>query len=400
MIKSTKSTLTFSNTNKLNTLHLFLTEYKRVTTIFVDLLWEQDKVSSLLPKEITSQVDTWLSARVIQCAGKQASGIVRGTRKKQEKRLHIIKKLNKEGKYKKAKKLKAIYDTNHASKPVINTIEAELDSRFVKINLDNSTTFDGWITLTSLGNKLSIKLPFKKHKHFIKMLEKGIIKEGVRLSDTTCTFMFELPEPILKSEGKTLGIDIGQKTTLSCSNGKTVETDNHGHTYKSICDKLARKKKGSKSFIRTKKHRSNYIRWCVNQIDLSEIKQINLENIKYLRKGKRTSRSLSHWNYKELFDKLESKIIDSGVLINKLNPTYTSQRCSLCGWVRKGNRKLKRFKCDKCGYTADSDLNASINLSLNLTPISDKKRLLRSNRTGFYWNEVGQEPIVSDALKA
>jgi transposase len=77
-----------------------------------------------------------------------------------------------------------------------------------------------------------------------------------------------------------------------------------------------------------------------------------------------------------------------------------SYRCSLCGWVRKGNRKLKRFKCDKCGYTADSDLNASINLSLNLTPISDKKRLLRSNRTGFYWNEVGQEPIVSDALKA
>lgn len=243
-------------------------------------------------------------------------------------------------------------------------------------------------------------MPFKKHRHFNKMLQKGNLKNGVRISNTTCTFMFELPEPIQKTKGNIIGIDIGQKTTLSCSNGKTVETDNHGHTYESICERLARKKKGSKSFAKTQKHRSNYIKWCVNQVNLDGIKQINLENIKYLRKGKRTRRSLGHWNYKELFDKLEAKFIDSGVLINKLNPTYTSQRCSECGWVRKGNRKLKRFRCDKCGYTADSDLNASINLSLDLMPIGDKKRLPHSNRTGFYWNEVCQEPIVPDALKA
>jgi hypothetical protein len=43
MIKSTKSTLTFSNTNKLNTLHLFLTEYKRVTTIRDNILESEVK---------------------------------------------------------------------------------------------------------------------------------------------------------------------------------------------------------------------------------------------------------------------------------------------------------------------------------------------------------------------
>lgn len=400
MIKSTKSTLTFSNANKLNNLNLFLNEYKRVLSLFIDLLWKQDKISSLLPKEITSQVSTWLSARAIQCAGKQASGIVRGTRTKQEKRLYVIKKFNKEGQYKKARALKAIYDANSISKPIVDNLEAELDSRFIKINLDNKTTFDGWLTLTSLGNKLSIKLPFKKHKHFNKMLENGHLKDGVRLSNLSCTFMFDLPDPIEKTSGSTIGIDIGQKTTLSCSNGKTVETDNHGHTYESICNKLSRKKKGSISFGKAQKHRSNYIRWCVNQVDLDGIKQVNLERIKYLRKGKRTSRSLGHWNYKELFDRLESKFIESGVLINKLNPAYTSQRCSSCGWVRKSNRKLKVFKCDQCGYAADSDLNAATNLSLNLMPIGDKKRLSHSNRLGFYWNEISQEPIVSDAKRA
>ena len=80
-----------------------------------------------------------------------------------------------------------------------------------------------------------------------------------------------------------------------------------------------------------------------------------------------------------------------------MNPTYTSQRCSRCGWVRKGNRKGKQFKCDKCGFTHDADLNASSNIALDLPPVWKKERLLQNNRAGFYWNEVGKEPIVPNA---
>lgn len=108
---------------------------------------------------------------------------------------------------------------------------------------------------------------------------------------------------------------------------------------------------------------------------------------------------MKHWNYAELFDKLDSKLYDAGVQINKVSPTYTSQRCSSCGWVRKGNRKKKEFKCDKCGFTADADLNASTNLSLSLLPIGKQQRLSKINKTGFYWLCSCQESIVPDARK-
>ena len=114
---------------------------------------------------------------------------------------------------------------------------------------------------------------------------------------------------------------------------------------------------------------------------------------------KEKDRVMSSWNYAELFDKLDAKLIDSGVQIEKLNPTYTSQRCSCCGWVRKGNRKKKLFKCDKCGFSTDADLNASTNLSLQLEPIGRQQRQNGINRTGFYWFAVGQEPTVPVAKK-
>ena len=54
-------------------------------------------------------------------------------------------------------------------------------------------------------------------KHFNKMLQSGTLKKGIRLSKHNITFMFDLKDVELKNEGKTLGIDIGQTTTLSCS---------------------------------------------------------------------------------------------------------------------------------------------------------------------------------------
>ena len=108
---------------------------------------------------------------------------------------------------------------------------------------------------------------------------------------------------------------------------------------------------------------------------------------------------MKHWNYGELFELLDSKFKKQGVLVNKLNPTYTSQRCSKCGWTRKNNRKGKKFKCGKCQCELDADLNASSNLSFNLVSLMKQERLQQNNRNGFYWDVVNKEPIVSNVQK-
>jgi putative transposase len=399
MILSSKTTLNFTNHGKLDNLHQFIDEYKRVVVFFIDELWNMEKIPSLLPKEITTKITTWLSARAIQCAGKQASGIVRGTQTKQKRRLFVIEKLKKEKKFKKARKLQQIYNNIKQSKPNINNIQCELDERFVKFDFDNKTSFDGWVILSSLGNKLKINIPVKKHKHFNKMLKQSKIKQGIRISKNDITFMFDIEDVEPRNEGKTLGIDIGQKTTLSCSDGQLLDMCPHCHTYTSICKDLSRKKKDSKNFNKKVTHRSNYLRYIVNKLNLDGIKVVNRENIKNLRKFSNTSRMMKHWNYGELFDVLDSKLEKQGVLVNKINPTYTSQRCSKCGWTRKDNRKKKKFKCGKCHFESDADLNASLNLSFNLVPIKKQERLQHRSKKGFYWNVISKEPIVPSVQK-
>ena len=393
MIRSTKTSLKFSNVKKLDSLHLFIDEYRNVVSQFVNILWEQKKVKCLIPKETTSLITSWISKRAIQCAAKQASAIVRGTKQKQSQRLFVIKKLQSEGKD--YSKLQKLYDTLKITKPNV-MVEPELDSRFIKIVMDNPTSFDGWVTLSSLGNSLKIEVPFKKHKHFNKMLLKGTIKLGIRLSKKMITFMFDIEDSKPKTVGSLIGIDVGLKSTLSCSNGQVIQKDNHGHDYMSICKCLSKKRKGSKGFRKVETHRTNYINWTINQLNLKDVKEVNREEIKNLRKGKRNTRLMQSWNYRELFDVMDRKLSEQGVLVNLLNPTYTSQRCSSCGWVRKGNRSGKLFKCDKCFFECDADLNAAINLSLKLKPIGKQQRLKHENRTGFYWTVLDQELIVPE----
>ena len=109
MILSSKITLSFTNQAKLTNLHQFIDEYRTVVSFFANDLWTHDKIPSLLPKNITDKVSTWLTARAIQCAAKQASGIVRGTQTKQQRRLFVINQLFKQKKVKKARILRRLY---------------------------------------------------------------------------------------------------------------------------------------------------------------------------------------------------------------------------------------------------------------------------------------------------
>lgn len=390
---SSTLSLKYSNKNRLDGLDTVLDEYKICLQKYINILWEEKYIPKLIGNDILKQVDSWFSARMLQCCSKQAVGIVNSVRKKQSKLQFRIEKLNEVGKHKQARKIQLKLNKLQ-TKPIVKKFQMELDNRFLTIDHSKSTSFDIWIKLTSLGNKMKLLFPIKKSKHFNKLNSDGKITNGIRIGAEGVTFMFEMDDIAIKTGGNVLGIDIGQKTLLSCSNGYTSTTNKHGYDLMKITDILVRRKKGSNGFRKAQEHRKNYINWSVNQLNLSEYKQINLEKITNLRYKKNSSRKLSHWNYTIIFDKIKGVASKNGVRILEMNPAYTSQRCSCCGWVKKGNRNGKKFKCLSCSYENDSDLNASINLSLELKELNPKFILQKRNRTGFYWKEVNKEPIV------
>ncbi|MGH3254468.1 MAG: RNA-guided endonuclease InsQ/TnpB family protein [Streptosporangiaceae bacterium] len=50
--------------------------------------------------------------------------------------------------------------------------------------------------------------------------------------------------------------------------------------------------------------------------------------------------------------------------VEKVNPQYTSQRCSACGHVDGGSRESQaRFACTACGFACHADVNAARNIA-------------------------------------
>jgi putative transposase len=50
--------------------------------------------------------------------------------------------------------------------------------------------------------------------------------------------------------------------------------------------------------------------------------------------------------------------------VEKINPAYTSQRCSACGHVDRESRESQaRFRCTACGFACNADVNAARNVA-------------------------------------
>jgi len=75
-----------------------------------------------------------------------------------------------------------------------------------------------------------------------------------------------------------------------------------------------------------------------------------------------TSKYLSKWNRNLIYSRLNNLCEENGVFLTYISPEYTSQTCSQCGFVDKGNRLKENFKCLDCGYEDNADLNASKNI--------------------------------------
>lgn len=60
---------------------------------------------------------------------------------------------------------------------------------------------------------------------------------------------------------------------------------------------------------------------------------------------------LQNWTYRDLQDKIIEKAAEFNIKVVKINPEFTSQRCSECGFINKVNRPdQSTFVCKSCGY--------------------------------------------------
>ncbi|HEY9693418.1 MAG TPA: transposase [Oculatellaceae cyanobacterium] len=67
-----------------------------------------------------------------------------------------------------------------------------------------------------------------------------------------------------------------------------------------------------------------------------------------------------------------------GVLVQEINPRHSSQECSQCSFVSPTNRDKEKFVCESCGYHADADVQAAVNiLNRGLEQLGNKPKIRR-----------------------
>ena len=99
--------------------------------------------------------------------------------------------------------------------------------------------------------------------------------------------------------------------------------------------------------------------------------------VKNLLKNHRLAFSISECGWSDFLDKLEYKAEMYGKEFIKVPPMYTTQTCSKCGYVMKGDQKLKlgdrEWVCPNCGEYHIRDYNAAKNiLAAGVAALSDE----------------------------
>ena len=83
---------------------------------------------------------------------------------------------------------------------------------------------------------------------------------------------------------------------------------------------------------------------------------------KKMQKNRRLSKSISDAAWSLFRHCLSYKAEEAGIGFKAVDPEYTSQDCSACGHREKKALCDRVHHCKKCGYTADRDHNAAINI--------------------------------------
>lgn len=381
MIRSSSLTLKFATLAKLNTLNQVFNEYTNVVNQFIYEFHQ----SKNLPRFSKNKTETWISVQLQQVAGKQALEIVKSTRKKD---LDIrYRKYKKVYKYFKEKNRQINFLSKKFSELKLNyKLTPRFDGKLITFDqrqfslCKSQNSFDFWVHLRCLGNKYIIDLPLKNHKHNKKFKDWKPVKSCRVLRNNgkfKIELIYEKKTPVINKMKNELAIDAGINCLMSCSDGKQI-----GLELKKLIIELNKKQQKSKLWNRKLNQIHNYIHWCVNQLNLENISDLILENLKYIQIGtkqrtnKATRKLLSRWNLGLWHTAIEQKCEENCVELHFVGPKYTSQTCSRCGNVDKGNRNGIAFKCTACGYEANADLNAAVNI---LNRFHQERQILFAN---------------------
>jgi putative transposase len=197
--------------------------------------------------------------------------------------------------------------------------------------------------------------------------------------------VMETDTPKVEPTNQVVGVDLGIATPAVDSNGNKYGSD-HWKRIEDRTFELRRRlqSKGTKSAKRHLKKLSGrqkrFRAYCDHVLSKRLVQSVesgatlvfedrttsrfantNIRGKAKMRKAQR--RRLHGWSFAQFQTFVTYKAEAKGVKVGYVDPRYTSQKCSQCGHIERGNRPTQAdFRCKKCGFECHADYNASMNI--------------------------------------
>jgi transposase len=368
IIRSSKCSIKYATNVKQKQVRQILNEYKNVVNYFINLFWNNSIEKKDLLKDIVNSSSSWFTHRLKKVAAREAIDMINCSRALvEEKRQELLDKSKKAETEKEKNKLIANAKNLQPKKPKHHGKRMCLLSTVAELQPSKDSLFDSWLHLHSIGNKISIDIPVKFHRHYQKLHQNGERLNYYIVTDKEIQFCFAIETEPKKERKQTVGIDTGVKTLATLSTG-----EEYGKDIAEIVKRINRCKHGSKrqqSLRNSLKQRMNEVSKEITQrkdIDCIVVEKLfqmnkNSKKNKKLRKSQR--KVIGTWAYRYWLDRTQMNCEENRISFRSVYPHYTSVKCSSCGHTDKKNRKTRDiFGCLRCGHIDKADKNAAVNI--------------------------------------
>lgn len=258
------------------------------------------------------------------------------------------------------------------------------DARSASIRLDKGTG-----TLSSVGGRVPITLTICDY--YSKYIGWKVCSSDLCFKRNGSIFLHVVvssEEPAVIPTETVTGIDLGVNRPAVTSDNRFFGEKHWKHVTKRYFNlKRALQAKGTDSAKRHLKKLSQkenrFRKDCDHVISRRIVDSVEqgstvvLEDLTHIRasmKARKNQRRRMHsWSFARLQGFLDYKGKSLGLSVEYIDPRYTSQKCSRCGHIDRKNRSTQSwFKCKKCGFQHNADLNAAKNIRLNYLAFRSK----------------------------
>jgi putative transposase len=178
--------------------------------------------------------------------------------------------------------------------------------------------------------------------------------------------------------GRQIGLDVGLNHFYTDSFGQKVDNPRFlrkdEHRIKKLQRRLSKTEKGSKNrakartklgraHLKVSRRRNDWVcKLAQHVIRFNDLVAVENLKVRNMIKNHCLAKSISDAAWYRFREWLEYFGVVYGVPVITVNPKYTSQNCSNCGQIVVKTLSTRTHKCPHCGYVADRDKNAALNI--------------------------------------